>query len=471
MDEFLRDIHTSIFKQWVLMYKEKSCHTYLDMNNHNMIHIESEFYDGEIIFNALSIIEFSVINKVTHGVEFYLHFQMNTMKHALDLFFEMTECIQTLIHTPTFKVLLSCSGGLTTSYFASQINDAFSLLHIPYEASAVAYTKLFDVGADYDMILLAPQISYLHAKVQEILKEKMVIQIPPAVFAKYDVGAIITLIKKEIEKSKQQREKELHPQTFTLHKSLNSHKHVLVLSIIRNSNRVHIHYRLYGTNQEMILYNEIIKQKISIQDIYDVIDTVLTKYPYIENIGVSTPGIINQGFVTSANINGIVDDNLVSLLASRYHQNIVLGNDVNTAAIGYYMTQSQYSNIVGLFQPSHYCSGAGIIINGELLLGQHNLAGEVQYLPMDLSDDRLVLCKTPEGALELVAKTITSIISLISPEVIVLFCEMVPDVEELNLEIQKYIPKEYIPPIIKLDHLEEYTLLGQMVLCIQQEKS
>ena len=43
MDEFLRDIHTSIFKQWVLMYKEKSCHTYLDMNNHNMIHIESEF--------------------------------------------------------------------------------------------------------------------------------------------------------------------------------------------------------------------------------------------------------------------------------------------------------------------------------------------------------------------------------------------------------------------------------------------
>ena len=124
-----------------------------------------------------------------------------------------------------------------------------------------------------------------------------------------------------------------------------------------------------------------------------------------------------------------------------------------------------------MFQPSHYCLGAGIIINGELLLGQHNLAGEVQYLPMDLSDDRLVLCKTPEGALELVAKTITSIISLISPEVIVLFCEMVPDVEELNLEIQKYIPKEYIPPIIKLDHLEEYTLLGQMVLCIQQEKS
>ncbi len=41
---------------------------------------------------------------------------------------------------------------------------------------AIGYTDLFNVGNDYDVILLAPQISFMHAKVQEILKDKIVLK-------------------------------------------------------------------------------------------------------------------------------------------------------------------------------------------------------------------------------------------------------------------------------------------------------
>lgn len=53
----------------------------------------------------------------------------------------------------------------------------------------------------------------------------------------------------------------------------------------RNRNRIHIAYRLYQSQSDIIVNNETIKQRITIQDIYDVIDTVLLNYPGIEVIG------------------------------------------------------------------------------------------------------------------------------------------------------------------------------------------
>ena len=74
------------------------------------------------------------------------------------------------------------------------MNEAAKLLFFHYEASAIGYNELFNIGSEYDIILLAPQISFMHAKVQEILKDQIVLKIPPQVFAKYDVGKMISII-------------------------------------------------------------------------------------------------------------------------------------------------------------------------------------------------------------------------------------------------------------------------------------
>lgn len=466
MDEFLRNIHTMIFKQWILNQTNKDYNLYLDKSNQNIIIIETTYSYSQIIFNNMNIIELSVTNTLNHEPEFYLHFQMETMKHAVELFYEMLECIKKLVHKPTTKILFSCSGGLTTSYFADKMNEASRLLFLDYEASAVSYSDLFNVGTHYDVILLAPQISYMHAKVQEILKNKIVLKIPPQAFAKYDVGKILSLI----QSAKQEHKKisyEFQKKPVPIQKKIQCHVKVLSLSIFRNSERVHIAYRLYGEKNRIYLNNEIIKHKVLIRDIYDVIDTVLLQFSDLKVIGISLPGIINDGYVSSAHVNGLEDIDLLSLLSSRYTQKIVLGNDVNTAAVGYYASQNQYSSLTFLFQPISFFAGAGIIINGELVAGKNNLAGEVQYLPMNLSDNYLKLNKTPEGSLELVSKIIICIMSIISPEAIALCCELIPQIEDLKKEIAHYIPKQYIPPIIKIDNALEYTIIGQTILCLQ----
>lgn len=463
MDEFLRDIHTMIFKEWILMQDQANYKIRLDSHNANIIVIETNYSYSEVTFNTMNIIELSVTNTFTNEIEFYLHFQMKTMKHAIELFHEMLESIHKLIHRPITKILLSCSGGMTTSFFAEKMNEAAKLLYLNFEVSAIGYNQLYNVGGDYDVIMLAPQISYMHAKVQEILKDQVVIKIPPQVFAKYDVGKTLGIIRDAMDQRKASQIEPTAP--ISLFKAVHNDVKILTLSLFRNSNRVHIAYRVYGEQNDILLDNEIIKSNVVIQDIFDVLDTVFLKYKDLNVIGISTPGIINDGFVSSSNVNGFGDIDLYNILTQRYQQSFIITNDVNTAAVGYYASQNRYSSITFLFQPTSFYAGAGTIINGQLIKGRLHLAGEVQYLPLNLSDDKLVLNKTPEGAIELVAKTILSIISVISPDAIILSCVLIPQVHELKKELERYVPAQYVPDIIKVEDIQEYILLGLMILC------
>lgn len=463
MDEFLRDIHTMIFKEWILMQDQANYKIRLDSHNANIIVIETNYSYSEVTFNTMNIIELSVTNTFTNEIEFYLHFQMKTMKHAIELFHEMLESIHKLIHRPITKILLSCSGGMTTSFFAEKMNEAAKLLYLNFEVSAIGYNQLYNVGGDYDVIMLAPQISYMHAKVQEILKDQVVIKIPPQVFAKYDVGKTLGIIRDAMDQRKASQIEPTAP--ISLFKAVHNDVKILTLSLFRNSNRVHIAYRVYGEQNDILLDNEIIKSNVVIQDIFDVLDTVFLKYKDLNVIGISTPGIINDGFVSSSNVNGFGDIDLYNILTQRYQQSFIITNDVNTAAVGYYASQDRYSSITFLFQPTSFYAGAGTIIKGQLIKGRLHLAGEVQYLPLNLSNDKLILNKTPEGAIELVAKTILSIISVISPDAIILSCVLIPQVHELKKELERYVPAQYVPDIIKVEDIQEYILLGLMILC------
>ena len=355
---------------------------------------------------------------------------MNNINHAINLFYEMVECLKTLIKKPKIKILLCCSGGLTTTYFAYKIDEAIA---------ATGYNELFKKGEQYDVILLAPQVSFMYAKVKKIFKDKYLLNIPAQVFAKYDVKEILNLVDQELIKK---RNKNGQVQLLSIrNKTITFHRKILCISLFRNRNRIHI------------------------QDIYDVIDTVLLNYPGIEVIGFSTPGIVNNGFATTASINGFDDMNYKKLFTSKYSQKFIITNDVNTAAIGYHATQNQYSSIVLLFQPMSTKAGAGIIIDNKLINGKHNVAGEMKYLPVNLLEKGANVYKTPEDIIKIVKYISLSIISVIGPEAIVIFCSLLPNIEDLENELKTVLPQEYIPRLIKIDDIQEYIFLGQTIIC------
>lgn len=464
MDEFLNEIYSEVFKQWILMQKKDNIHISLS-DDKNVVLIKTQYSESQIHFYEMNIIEFSVKNLEKNELEFYLHFQIKNIKHVIELFNEMFETINKLTSKPVLKVLLTCTGGLTTGYFAERINEVARLLDMNIHVEAVSYNNLYKVGEEYDMIMLAPQISYMYAKACGILKNKNIVKIPPSIFAKYDVKKILSIIEEEKNFKKVSLDSN--------HKPLKSKNmkytgvKTLSLALIRNSNRIHIVYRLYSEDNEILESNEIIKPTLSIYDYYAVIDSMIAKYQDIGVVGICSPGIIHDGYLDSMGIAGMGEINFERDFSSKYKQKFVFNNDANTIAYGYYSSQDECSSLGFVFQPVSSFSGAGYIINDQLIIGHQHLAGEVQYLPLSYSKNVLELHQTPEGALEAMAKTIVSIISFMDPEIIVICCFMITSIDELRKETEKYIPKQYIPKIVSIDYLQEYMLLGTLLLCHQ----
>lgn len=463
MDSYLKEIYTSLFKKWILFHQYKYCSIKEDEENN--IVIEGTEVIGHINFYDQNIVEYVLVNKKTKENEFYLHFQFHSFQHAIELFDEMMHLVRQINKTSCLKVLLVCSGGLTTGYFAAKLTEAVDFLHLNMQVDARGYQEVYQIAQDYDMVLLAPQVSYLYSEVNKILKNQVVLKIPPHIFGKYDVRECIQLIEKNQNKIDIESTKKEPLEIVGLKKS---GKKILCLSLIRNRHRVHILYRLYDENNEILENNIIIKRKLYLQDYYDIIDSMLVHYPDIEVIGLSTPGIIEKNKIVSMGIEGLYEIDIERDFKSKYKQTFIFENEANAVAQGFYAVSPEYENVSFIFQPMITLSGVGNVVNGKLVKGSHHIAGEVKYLPLDYSKNALELHKTPEGALEVLSKTIASITSVLDPQCIVFFCFLIIDLEDVKQEVQEYIPKKYLPNIIQIYYLEEYMLLGTLMLCIDE---
>ncbi len=174
MNEVYQSLLTPIIYQWAATHgnakKGRSSCSLCFCNDH---------YHASIDFHKDNIIELRIIDKETQESLFYLHFQMKDMKMAtenINAFFSFLQDNHTnesnvLSNVTTMKddlrILLSCTSGITTSYFAYLLENAINKCNHNVIVDAVSYTDLDNVQSHYDFIFLAPQISYQYAQMRE----------------------------------------------------------------------------------------------------------------------------------------------------------------------------------------------------------------------------------------------------------------------------------------------------------------
>jgi len=465
-----RSRHTANFRQWVLSRTGPDYQLYESGTDPETIVIETDYCRGEVAFYPMDIIQLSVLNKITDSHVFYLHFQMHTQEHAQSLFEEMLETVQELTVRPPTKILLCCSSGLTTGFFAEKLNTYAAGMSIHYTFSAVSYSELYHVGNQYDLILLAPQISYIYKKAQEILQPKIVRIIPAKTFAAYDVQQLFSEIKNHLDPDAGVRQADTGSGVpLLLKRPVRTQHKVLAIALIReDQHKFRFASRLYDRDNSILFDEDIIKHHLSLSDLYDICDTAFARHPDIALVGIAMPGIINHGRVRLIGL-GLNDTDVISILTEKYGRKFILDNDANSIAVGYYVAQDKYDSLSCFFQPFIGSSGGvGSIYKGQLIEGRCHVAGEVQYLPAFISNSS-DKWKTPEGALDLAAQTITSITSILGPDAVVLSCRLIVQIDELLEEIGRYLPRQYIPEIVKVDNVREYMLTGQLILCSQTE--
>lgn len=194
MNEFYKELMGPMFYRWVKAHKGvQVCHECCTLWIDN-----GDIY-GMIEFHENNIIELSVKDSKNDDNLFYLHFQMHDMNSSLQHFNTFFQYLT----KPSFqhqdidiqdikvhKILLSCSGGLTTSYFAHSIQEIMNQKNLGIQVDAVGYTDIDFVADEYDLILLAPQISYMLPEYKKKYGNK-VMSIEAMDFATYRFDNII----------------------------------------------------------------------------------------------------------------------------------------------------------------------------------------------------------------------------------------------------------------------------------------
>lgn len=419
--------------------------------------------------NDLNVAELKIVNLKNGKVSFYLHFELKDLAHAEELFREMIASLKSLKKERRISVLLCCTSGITTSYFTSKLMEASELLGLNYSFQAVNYNRLFARAFESDVILLAPQISYLYDRVSEILSDRIVLRIPAGIFGAYDVPKLLTLISAKLKMREREEEERKVPAEREQFRFL---KKTLAICILIENQSVRILHRVYESGI-VIRFGQVIKESYRLSDLEDLMDVSLARDSDIENVIIVTPGVYCGGCLTFRQP-GIYNVDIRSQFTARYHRRFIILNDANAMALGFYGLQKETENLSFYFHPmAARTAGVGSIVGGRLLKGRNNLCGEMQYVEKTIqySQDPNILALTPEGTLEIVTKFLVSVIANVDPEIIAVYCDMVPDMNELRESLSEIIQPEFVPELVKITDCAEYMFAGGMMEAADEERN
>ena len=366
------------YEAWV---KEQNVESAVKKETEDGIRFETDFAIAEVNFYEFEILvaELRITNKKNDETAFFLHFELRDIDYAKELFGEMTETLEELRLRRKVQVLLSCTSALTTSLMAEKLNAAAELLTMDYSFDAVPFPELYDNAQDYDMILLAPQISYESKNIRKVLKDKTVVDIPPRLFATYDASGILEAVRREYENRTKEKKKVCQKKYVPI--TFNTARIVSVVVLLHSRNKFHVICRAY-INGEVVDETEAIRKKNDLGVIVrDALDTIISKNSkeHFDAIGITLPGEVRDGKVYIVHISPNFD--LKQYLEERYKTPVIMKNNAQAGIIGFHSRHSHYKNCVLLTQSlGARFGGCGIIANGRLIDGAHNIAGEIKYI-------------------------------------------------------------------------------------------
>ena len=445
--------------EWIKAQCEGNCECEpFESGKFKGVNLKTEFAAAQvsICFMDYAVVEYRITNLQEENV-FYLHFELNNLDHAKELFVEMNECLGKQRSYETKHIVLCCSCGLTTSYFTMKLNDAAAALDLKMDFEAVPYDFLYEKAADKDAVLLAPQISYQYKNVCSVLKDKIVLKIPVQIFSTYDGAAMITMLKEEFEKREAPQKQQDQGSIEDIENGS-----VLIVSVINMERRNQIAYRIYD-HGKMTAEKQITKEKYRIDDILDVIQLVTRMNSDIQKICLVTPGMVIKGRLTYEDA-GIFDQDVDGMIEERFGISTYVFNNADMIALGYAAAERNGQNCAFYFVPTgDYAGSIGLVMNGQLVKGARRNGSHQLDTVTNITtfpQNPFALVRTPEGNVELAARYLTGLYAYTGIEHIAYYSSMIPDPEELKKKMTEFIDEKYLPEIVRTESVRGYLYDG-----------
>lgn len=200
MDEFYQSVYPMIAYSWIGHLEDAHSGECL----HSICFCKNQ-YHGKMSFFDDNLIDLRIEDVDTNECIFYLHFQIKNLKmlteniqsffECLNQYHEQTSEKEDISIKENLKILLTCSTGLTTSYYAYLLDEYFRKVHLNVKVDAIGYQELETVQKQYDLIFVAPQIAYQYTQLQAKYGNK-VFMIDSYDFATGNIQSVLNKIDK-----------------------------------------------------------------------------------------------------------------------------------------------------------------------------------------------------------------------------------------------------------------------------------
>lgn len=248
--------------------------------------------------------------------------------------------------------------------------------------------------------------------------------------------------------------------------------YVLALYVRKERSVESIYCNISNLFGKQVYENHTIHKLLTIDDINNAVSSTMDKYSNIKALSIGVPGVVNEGKTGFCDFISLNYLDIKTYFEDRYDIKTAVLNDVNSCALGYYSRYkpSENQNIAYIYYPDGGDPGAGIIINGNVVIGSSNFAGEVAYL------SHRTMCANPQrpadqaNFIEDVLRTILAVNCVINPQTIVLSGYQFNDsnISEIRKLSQSYIPKGHVPNIVVEPDIHDSYINGLTSLALDQ---
>jgi len=217
-------------------------------------------------------------------------------------------------------------------------------------------------------------------------------------------------------------------------------------------------------------------------EIEKILDDIIKSKTNIKAIGIAVPGVVDiekRKYLFGKNLKGWEESNIGEYIEEKYDIPVILENDLNAMAFGhsiYLMDRLDVDDlhILNMIYIHFTKSGAGsgIILNGELVHGGSNLAGEIGFIP--LGDGQYLnsfIESEPEdySYIDTVSRVIATTNCMINPDLVVVGGETFREnlINPIIEKCETYIANKVMPEILIAEDSRRDCLTGIIELTIK----
>ena len=224
-----------------------------------------------------------------------------------------------------------------------------------------------------------------------------------------------------------------------------------------------------------IFENQIEEEGLSMETIENTIDALVDDFPNLRVLVLGIPGVVHEGAIGYSHFESLAYYPLEEKLMDKYDLLVIAENDMNATAVGFYNSyvKDKPESLAYLYYPKDGISGAGIIVNGRIVKGHSNFAGEISFMPLGLTNpEQKAVQQDPDAFSDFVSRTVATVNAIINPQKVVLCGYYFETSFNAMIEerLSTYIPEKHLPELIFETDVHKSYLKGLTHIALEQMK-